>query len=551
MFIKRVSGLKTNPTLIAFLIGLQLSRCPMFRIIALMVSRMHKVTFGFVIPRSAQVLLVAFPVLVSILFSSWFMLTDRTEGPTLSKAEEVSGNEDVSPKLTRVDPVKVGFVRELNLMPGKVHRMRTLSLRPALFEIEDFLTEKECNDIILMAQTVGLEQSKTLGEENFDVETNGNETNKESLPEGSEEIFKSLDSNDDGRLDTTEVAKGVIELGRVLLNEDDAEKIMSDLNMDPNKDGLIEYDEFVMLNSEVKLNEIKEYLEKIHETNSNKRTRDSSTAFLDPYEHIDFRPLFEDLTNRIHLATDLPKDMIWSSENMQVIKYEKKQHYHCHFDSEDEEAKNVPCCHLVEAFYDSEENVECVPCRFLTVFYYLNEPELGGETAFPFADNETVEDFKKSYIAEDINKCNLAEHCYDSNLYYKPKRGTALLWYNHFVSNETGWLGPVDQASFHGGCNVIEGTKWAANNWINAAIDREADLKAWELIRVMEEEYQETMKESPWEEQTNDKEETAMEQEQSNEIGIDINKVEEGVKTDENKRIEKETLNGQVSENKQ
>lgn len=67
----------------------------------------------------------------------------------------------------------------------------------------------------------------------------------------------------------------------------------------------------------------------------------------------------------------------------------------------------------------------------------------------------------------------------------------------------------------------------------------------------MEEEYQETMKESPWEEQTNDKEETAMEQGQSNEKGIDINKVEEGVKTDENKRIEKETLNGQVSENKQ
>lgn len=56
-----------------------------------------------------------------------------------------------------------------------------------------------------MAQTVGLEQSKTLGEENFNIDTNGNETNKESLPEGSEEIFKSLDSNDDGRLDTTEV----------------------------------------------------------------------------------------------------------------------------------------------------------------------------------------------------------------------------------------------------------------------------------------------------------------------------------------------------------
>lgn len=55
----------------------------------------------------------------------------------------------------------------------------------------------------------------------------------------------------------------------------------------------------------------------------------------------------------------------------------------------------------------------------------------------------------------------------------------------------------------------------------------------------MEEEYQETMKENPWEEQTNDKEETAMEQEEGNEKGVDINNVEEGLKTEENKRVEK------------
>ena len=28
--------------------------------------------------------------------------------------------------------------------------------------------------------------------------------------------------------------------------------------------------------------------------------------------------------------------------------------------------------------------------RFLTLFYYLNEPTLGGETAFPIAENETL-----------------------------------------------------------------------------------------------------------------------------------------------------------------
>ena len=32
-----------------------------------------------------------------------------------------------------VDFEQVGYVRELNLVPGKVHKMRSLSLRPALF----------------------------------------------------------------------------------------------------------------------------------------------------------------------------------------------------------------------------------------------------------------------------------------------------------------------------------------------------------------------------------------------------------------------------------
>lgn len=106
------------------------------------------------------------------------------------------------------------------------------------------------------------------------------------------------------------------------------------------------------------------------------------------------------------------------------------------------------------------------------------------------------------HLVGNLDNCNLAEHCHDANLYYKPKLGTALLWYNHFVSNETGWLGTMDHASYHGGCNVIEGTKWAANNWINAGVDREADFKIWEMVRMAEEDYQERMKLEPWEQQT-------------------------------------------------
>ena len=106
-----------------------------------------------------------------------------------------------------------------------------------------------------------------------------------------------------------------------------------------------------------------------------------------------------------------------------------------------------------------------------------------------------------------MNKCDLSEHCYDANLYYKPKRGAALLWYNHLVSDETGWLGPMDIMSYHGGCDVIEGTKWAANNWINAGSDRETDLKVWKVSRLVEEDFQERMRRHPWEEETHGHEE--------------------------------------------
>ena len=56
-----------------------------------------------------------------------------------------------------------------------------------------------------MAQTAGLERSKTLVEQNLDLEDNVNSTKNESLPENSAEIFKSLDSNSDGHLHVTEV----------------------------------------------------------------------------------------------------------------------------------------------------------------------------------------------------------------------------------------------------------------------------------------------------------------------------------------------------------
>ena len=69
---------------------------------------------------------------------------------------------------------------------------------------------------------------------------------------------------------------------------------------------------------------------------------------------------------------------------------------------------------------------------------------------------------------------------------YKPKKGAAIFWYNHLVDQESGWLGPRDNMSYHGGCDVLKGTKWAANNWLNAGEDRRKDMAMWKMYDVIE-----------------------------------------------------------------
>ena len=78
----------------------------------------------------------------------------------------------------------------------------------------------------------------------------------------------------------------------------------------------------------------------------------------------------------------------------------------------------------------------------------------------------------------DNDKFNLMEFCYDGNLVVKPKRGKAIMWYNHFVDEETGWLGERDDYTLHGGCGVRSGVKWIANNWITAPDASLAHIKS-------------------------------------------------------------------------
>lgn len=85
--------------------------------------------------------------------------------------------------------------------------------------------------------------------------------------------------------------------------------------------------------------------------------------------------------------------------------------------------------------------------------------------------------------------CDLSNYCHEAKIAYKPKKGAALFWYNHDIDENTGWLGDMDKMSYHGGCDVIKGTKWAANNWINVGKNKEMDQEAWRNYKEFIDDY--------------------------------------------------------------
>jgi len=71
------------------------------------------------------------------------------------------------------------------------------------------------------------------------------------------------------------------------------------------------------------------------------------------------------------------------------------------------------------------------------------------------------------------DRVNLSHGCHLGNLVVKPKKGTAILWYNHYVNTTDNWMGEMDIYSLHGGCDVTKGEKWISNLWIPAPYGRD------------------------------------------------------------------------------
>ncbi|ETE65606.1 Transmembrane prolyl 4-hydroxylase, partial [Ophiophagus hannah] len=312
--------------------------------------------------------------------------------------------------------------------------MKTLSLKPLLFEIPNFLSEDECKLIIHLAQLKGLQKSQILPTEDY-------EEAMEMIDISQMDIFNLLDHNQDGQLQLKEVLTHTrLGNGRWMTPESIRE-MYDAVKADPDGNGVLSLEEFKQLN-----------IRDFHKYMGSRKVKMSDLV-----------------RNSQH--TWLYQEIVEHSEPMQVVRYDQGGHYHAHMDS-GPVFPETACSHT--KLIANESAPFETSCRYVTVLFYLNNVTGGGETTFPIADNRTYEEL--SLIQNDVDLRDTRKHCDKGNLRVKPLQGTAVFWYNYLPDGE-GWVGDIDEYSLHGGCLVTEGTKWIANNWINVDPNKRRQLQ--------------------------------------------------------------------------
>ncbi|KAG7477866.1 hypothetical protein MATL_G00074120 [Megalops atlanticus] len=364
--------------------------------------------------------------------------------------------------LPRIEGIRVGHVQKVSLVPDKIHEMRTLSLKPLLFEIPGFLSEEECSVVVQLAQLKGLTESQVMVPEDQEELT-------QQLDLSPEEIFSLLDLNQDGRLQLQEILTHSRVRDGIWLTPENLREIYAGLKADPDGDDLLSLEEFKQLSSKA----FQHFLQQ-RGVKRSQLVRNSRHTWL--YQGKGAHHVLQELRKRVTRLTRLPSSLVELSEPLQVVRYEQGGHYHAHHDSGPVYPETA-CTHTRLAANTSTPFE--TSCRYITVLFYLNSVEGGGETTFPVADNRTYEEV--SLIQDDVDLLDMRKHCDKGNLRVKPTKGTAIFWYN-YLSDGKGWVGEQDEYSLHGGCLVTRGTKWVANNWINVDPDYQRQARYQQLV---------------------------------------------------------------------
>nr|XP_033782487.1 transmembrane prolyl 4-hydroxylase [Geotrypetes seraphini] len=369
--------------------------------------------------------------------------------PAPSTLEPISRLVEVTPlaHLRRLEGIKVGHKQKVDLVPNKIHYLKTLSLKPLLFEIPNFLTDEECKLLIHLAQLKGLQKSQILPTEEY-------EEAMEKIEISQVDIFNLLDHNQDGQLQLKEVLTHTrLGNGRWMTPENIREMYAA-VKADPDGDGVLSLEEFKRLN----IRNFHKYMG-TENVKMSDLVRNSQHTWL--YQGEGAHQLLRSIRQRVIRLTRLPPEIVEHSEPLQVVRYDQGGHYHAHTDS-GPVFPETACSHT--KFISNESAPFETSCRYVTVLFYLNNVTGGGETTFPIADNRTYDEM--SLIQNDVDLRDTRKHCDKGNLRVKPRLGTAVFWYN-YLSNGKGWVGELDEYSLHGGCLVTKGVKWIANNWIN------------------------------------------------------------------------------------
>jgi len=359
--------------------------------------------------------------------------------------------------LTRINGVKVGHVEEVDL--GDVIRKRiTRAMKPPVFEIPNFLSDEECEHIIHLAEKTGLISSVARGGLQSPSEFTVPDI-RSGQSEGMAGYFEGFDLDKNEKATLEEVTAFAKKYHFLILTKEETLEMLHKVNVTELDDGFATRAEFERMNT-LGLSDLlyaTGLSHPIHKARTSEQTWVNQRGLGDP--------VLDKIIERVVELTRLPREIIYGSERLQVVRYGVNGHYHAHFDSETHKRTDVRCCHLHEDIVGTFlKGDSCRLCRYITILYYLNDVEEGGETAFPMADNATLDMDEMTANRGDFDYYNLSHNCHMGNLVLSPRKGTAIMWYNHLLDEESGWLGPRDEYSLHGGCDIIKGEKWIANN---------------------------------------------------------------------------------------